>query len=92
MTLDREEALKDADFVTTQFRVGLLNARIKRWRIPACYGMIGQETNGPGGMFKAFRTVPIILEIVEDMKRLCPNAWLINFANPSGMVTEAVVR
>ncbi len=92
VTLDREEALKDADFVTTQFRVGLLNARIKDERIPAYYGMIGQETNGPGGMFKAFRTVPIILEIVEDMKRLCPNAWLINFANPSGMVTEAVVR
>ncbi|MCI1135518.1 6-phospho-beta-glucosidase [Enterococcus gallinarum] len=92
MTLDREEALKDADFVTTQFRVGLLNARIKDERIPAYYGMIGQETNDPGGMFKAFRTVPIILEIVEDMKRLCPNAWLINFANPSGMVTEAVVR
>lgn len=92
MTLDREEALKDSDFVTTQFRVGLLNARIKDERIPAYYGMIGQETNGPGGMFKAFRTVPIILEIVEDMKRLCPNAWLINFANPSGMVTEAVVR
>ncbi|MET1965652.1 6-phospho-beta-glucosidase [Enterococcus gallinarum] len=92
MTLDREEALKDADFVTTQFRVGLLNARIKDERIPAYYGMIGQETNGPGGMFKAFRTVPIILEIVEDMKRLCPNAWLINFANPSGVVTEAVVR
>jgi 6-phospho-beta-glucosidase len=92
MTLDREEALKDADFVTTQFRVGLLNARIKDERIPAYYGMIGQETNGPGGMFKAFRTVPIILEIVEDMKRLCPDAWLINFANPSGMVTEAVVR
>ncbi|WP_291291514.1 6-phospho-beta-glucosidase [Enterococcus sp.] len=92
MTLDREEALKDADFVTTQFRVGLLNARIKDERIPAYYGMIGQETNGPGGIFKAFRTVPIILDIVEDMKRLCPNAWLINFANPSGMVTEAVVR
>lgn len=92
MTLDREEALKDADFVTTQFRVGLLNARIKDERIPAYYGMIGQETNGPGGMFKAFRTVPIILEIVEDMKRLCPDAWLINFANPSGMVTEAIVR
>ncbi|WP_265458944.1 6-phospho-beta-glucosidase [Enterococcus sp. HY326] len=92
LTLDREEALKDADFVTTQFRVGQLNARIKDERIPAYYGMLGQETNGAGGMFKAFRTVPIILEIVEDMKRLCPDAWLVNFANPSGMVTEAVVR
>ncbi|KAF1305528.1 6-phospho-beta-glucosidase [Candidatus Enterococcus willemsii] len=92
LTLDREEALKDADFVTTQFRVGLLNARVKDERIPAYYGMLGQETNGAGGMFKAFRTIPIILGIVEDMKRLCPNAWLINFTNPAGMVTEAIVR
>lgn len=92
LTLNRKEALQDADFVTTQFRVGLLNARIKDERIPAYYGMLGQETNGAGGMFKAFRTVPIILEIVEDMKRYCPDAWLVNFANPSGMVTEAVVR
>lgn len=91
-TLDREEALKDADFVTTQFRVGQLNARIKDERIPFSYGMLGQETNGAGGMFKAFRTVPVILSVVEDMKRLCPDAWLINFANPSGMVTEAVLR
>ncbi|MCF0246389.1 MAG: 6-phospho-beta-glucosidase, partial [Ileibacterium sp.] len=92
LTLDREEALKDADFVTTQFRVGLLPARIKDERIPLSYGMLGQETNGAGGMFKAFRTIPVILSIVEDMKRLCPNAWLINFTNPSGMVTEAVLK
>jgi len=91
-TLDREEALKDADFFTTQFRVGQLNARVKDERIPFSYGLLGQETNGAGGMFKAFRTIPVILEVVEDMKRLCPNAWLINFANPSGMVTEAVLR
>lgn len=92
LTLDRREALKDADFVTTQFRVGLLNARIKDERIPLSYGMLGQETNGAGGILKAFRTIPVILSIVEDMKELCPNAWLINFTNPSGMVTEAVVR
>jgi 6-phospho-beta-glucosidase len=91
-TLDRQEALKDADFVTTQFRVGFLEARIKDERIPSYYGMLGQETNGAGGILKAFRTIPVILEIVEDMKRLCPNAWLVNFTNPSGMVTEAVVR
>ena len=91
-TLDREEALKDADFFTTQFRVGQLNARVKDERIPFSYGLLGQETNGAGGMFKAFRTIPVIMEVVEDMKRLCPNAWLINFANPSGMVTEAVLR
>lgn len=92
MTLDRREALKNADFVTTQFRVGLLNARIKDERIPLSYGMLGQETNGAGGIFKALRTIPVILDIVEDMKELCPNAWLINFTNPSGMVTEAVLK
>ena len=92
LTLNRREALKDADFVTTQFRVGLLNARIKDERIPLSYGMLGQETNGAGGMFKALRTIPVILDIVEDMKELCPDAWLINFTNPSGMVTEAVMR
>ncbi|MHC1682752.1 MAG: 6-phospho-beta-glucosidase [Clostridiaceae bacterium] len=92
LTLDRKEALKDADFVSTQFRVGLLDARIKDERIPLSHGIVGQETNGAGGMFKAFRTVPVILDIVEDMKKLCPNAWLINFTNPSGMITEAVMR
>jgi len=91
-TLDRREALVDADFVTTQMRVGLLDARIKDERIPLSHGLIGQETNGFGGMFKALRTIPVILEIVEDMKELCPDAWLINFTNPAGMVTEAIYR
>ncbi|MBU3072951.1 6-phospho-beta-glucosidase [Clostridium estertheticum] len=91
-TLDRREALKGADFVTTQFRVGLLDARIKDERIPSLHGMLGQETNGAGGMFKAFRTIPVIREIVEDMKELCPVAWLINFTNPSGIITEAVIK
>ncbi|WP_303981272.1 6-phospho-beta-glucosidase [Niallia circulans] len=92
LTLDRREALKDADFVTTQFRVGLLAARAKDERIPLKYNVIGQETNGPGGLFKGLRTIPIILDIVKDMEELCPNAWLINFTNPAGMVTEAVLR
>ena len=92
LTLNRREALKDADFVTTQFRVGLLPARIKDERIPLYYGMLGQETNGTGGIFKAFRTIPVIKAIVDDMRELCPNAWLINFTNPSGMITETVIR
>lgn len=92
LTLDRREALKDADFVTTQLRVGLLDARILDERIPLSHGLIGQETNGAGGIFKALRTIPVILDIVEEMKELCPEAWLINFTNPSGMVTEAVLR
>lgn len=92
LTLDRRQALKDADFVTTQFRVGLLDARIKDERIPLSHGIIGQETNGAGGMLKAFRTIPVILDIIEDMKELCPNAWLVNFTNPSGMITEAAIK
>lgn len=92
LTLDRREALKDADFVTTQLRVGLLDARIKDERIPLSHGLIGQETNGAGGMFKALRTIPVILDIDKDMAELCPNAFLINFTNPAGMVTEALIR
>lgn len=92
LTLDRREALRDADFVTTQLRVGLLDARIKDERIPLSHGLIGQETNGAGGMFKALRTIPVILDIDKDMAELCPNAFLINFTNPAGMVTEALIR
>lgn len=91
-TLDRREALPDADFVTTQLRVGLLDARIRDERIPLSHGYIGQETNGAGGFLKALRTIPVILDIDRDMTELCPQAWLINFTNPSGMVTEAVAR
>ena len=92
VTLDRREALPGADFVTTQFRVGQLEARIKDERIPSLHGMLGQETNGAGGIFKAFRTIPVIGQIIEDMRELCPDAWLINFTNPSGMITEAAIR
>lgn len=91
-TLDRREALSGADFVTTQLRVGLLDARIRDERIPLSHGYIGQETNGAGGLLKALRTIPVILDIDKDMSELCPNAWLINFTNPSGMVTEAILR
>lgn len=91
-TLNRREALKDADFVTTQMRVGLLPARIKDERIPLSHGEIGQETNGAGGMFKGLRTIPVILDIIKDIEELCPNAWVINFTNPAGMITEAVLR
>lgn len=91
-TLNRREALKDADFVTTQFRVGGLDAREKDELIPLKYGVIGQETNGPGGMFKALRTIPVIFDIIKDCEELCPNAWIISFTNPSGINAEAVFR
>ncbi|WP_223881525.1 6-phospho-beta-glucosidase [Affinibrenneria salicis] len=92
LTLDRRAALKDADFVSTQFRVGLLDARIKDECIPLAHGVLGQETNGAGGMFKALRTIPVILDIINDMRELCPDAWLVNFTNPAGMVTEAAIK
>lgn len=92
LTLDRKKALKGADYVTTQLRVGQLAARALDEKIPLKHGVIGQETNGPGGLFKAFRTIPVILEIAREMEEVCPHAWLINFTNPAGMVTEAVLR
>lgn len=92
LTLNREEALKDADFVTTQLRVGFLEARITDERIPLKYGVLGQETTGPGGFMKAQRTIPVLLDICRDMEKWCPNAWLINFTNPAGIVTEAITR
>ena len=92
LTLDRREALKDADFVTTQLRVGLLDARIKDESIPLSHGLIGQETNGAGGLFKALRTVPVVFDIIKDIEELCPNAWLINFTNPTGIISEAVFK
>lgn len=91
-TLDRRKALEGADFVTTQLRVGQLAARIKDERIPLKHGILGQETNGAGGLFKGLRTIPVIMDICRDMEELCPEAWLINFTNPVGMVTEAIHR
>ncbi len=92
LTLNRREALKDADFVTTQFRVGLLDARIRDEKIPLRYNRIGQETTGAGGFAKALRTIPVILDICKDMEELCPDAWLVNFTNPSGIIAETVLK
>ncbi|ENU1225383.1 6-phospho-beta-glucosidase [Providencia rettgeri] len=91
-TLDRREALKNADFVTTQLRVGQLKARELDESIPLKHGYLGQETNGAGGLFKGLRTIPVIFDIIKDVEEICPNAWVINFTNPAGMVTEAVYR
>lgn len=92
LTLDRRRAIEGADFVTTQMRVGLLAARKLDEHIPIQHGVIGQETTGPGGMMKALRTVPVILDICRDIEELAPNAWMLNFTNPAGIVTEAVLK
>jgi 6-phospho-beta-glucosidase len=87
--MERAEALDGADFVLSQFRVGGLDARIRDESIPLRYGAIGQETVGAGGFAKAMRTIPVILDLCRDIERLCPDAFLINFTNPAGVVTEA---
>ncbi len=92
LTDNLDEALKNADFVLAQIRVGKLPARILDEKIPLKYNLIGQETNGIGGFFKGMRTIPEILKITKRMEKLCPNAWLINFSNPSGMIAEAVLN
>jgi len=92
LTINRREAIKDSDFIATQFRVGLLDARIRDEKIPLKYKCIGQETTGAGGMAKALRTIPVILDICKDIEELSPNAWLINFTNPSGIITETVLK
>jgi len=91
-TLDRKKALQNADFVTTQIRVGGLAAREKDEFIPLSHGYIGQETNGAGGILKAFRTIPVLMNIADDVHNICPNAWIINFTNPAGIVTEALLK
>ncbi len=91
-TCNRHQALADADFVLSQFRVGGLNARARDESIPLKYGVIGQETVGAGGFASALRTIPVALELARELEELNPAAWLINFTNPSGMITEALLR
>jgi len=91
-TKDLDEALRGADFVLGQIRVGKLPARVLDEQIPLKYGLIGQETCGIGGFFKAMRTIPVMLDIAKSMEELCPDAWLINFSNPAGIITEAILN
>ena len=92
LTLDRREALPGCDFVISQIRIGGWQARAEDERIGLSLGLIGQETTGCGGFMNAMRTVPEALAICRDMEELCPSAVLLNFTNPSGIVTEAILR
>lgn len=92
MTTNRIEAIKNADFVVTQFRVGQLQARGIDELVPAKYNLLGQETNGFGGLFKALRTVPVVEDIVKEVQLYAPNAFVINFTNPAGIVSEYINR
>ena len=87
-----DEAIRGARFVLTQLRVGQLAARAADERLGLKYGRLGQETTGIGGFAKALRTIPVMLEIARKVEQLAPDAFIINFTNPAGIVTEALAR
>jgi 6-phospho-beta-glucosidase len=91
-TTDRAEALRDADVVLTSFRPGGFQARVLDERIPLRHGVIGQETQGPGGFFMALRSIAVMRDIVAEIERLAPGAVLINYTNPVNIVSEAVTH
>ena len=91
-TTDARKAIQGADFIVTTFREGSLESRVIDEQVPLKYGVLGQETTGPGGFAMALRTVPVILKYVELIKELAPDAWLLNFTNPAGILTETITR
>lgn len=91
-TSSRQKAFVGADFIACQIRVGGNKQRIYDEKIPLKYGVIGQETTGVGGMFNALRTIPVMIDIAKDVEKYCPNAWIVNYSNPTGLVTEAVLK
>ena len=92
LTGDRDSALDGADFVLFQLRVGGQAARLVDETLPLRFDVIGQETTGAGGFAKAMRTVPVVLELAElANRRAAPNAWIVDFTNPVGIVTQALI-
>jgi 6-phospho-beta-glucosidase len=92
LSTDQQEAIRGASYVITQTRVGKMGARREDEYLGKRHGLIGQETTGVGGMAYALRTIPVILNVAHDIDRYAPDALLINFANPAGLVTEALFR
>lgn len=91
-TTDRVDALRDADFVLASFRPGGFEARILDEKIPLRHGVIGQETQGPGGFFMALRSIAVFQDILADIERVAPRAMLINYTNPVNIVSQAITR
>ncbi|GGW79049.1 6-phospho-beta-glucosidase [Streptomyces lucensis JCM 4490] len=87
-----DEALRGADFVFSAIRVGGLAGRADDERVALAEGVLGQETVGAGGIAYGLRTVPVAVDIARRVARLAPGAWVINFTNPAGLVTEAMAR
>lgn len=91
-TTDPEVAYTDVDFVLAHIRVGKLGMRSLDEKIPLKYGVVGQETCGPGGMAYGLRSIPGVLENIEYMEKYSPNAWMLNYSNPASIVAEACRR
>jgi 6-phospho-beta-glucosidase len=92
LTGDRAAGLEGADFVLVQLRIGGQAARLVDETLPLRFGTIGQETTGAGGFAKALRTIPVVLELAEETRRLAADgAWIIDFTNPVGMITQALL-
>src|SRR6516165_8653288 len=91
-TTNRRDGLRDADAVLTSFRPGGFEARYLDESIPLRHGVIGQETQGPGGFFMALRSIHVTKSIIEDMERVCPHARLFNYTNPVNIVSEAITH
>ncbi|GAA2740469.1 6-phospho-beta-glucosidase [Terrabacter aerolatus] len=89
-TTDLDAAIAGADFVFSAMRVGGLEGRTADERISLDLGLLGQETTGPGGVGYGLRTVPVALDVADRIRRLAPDAWVINFTNPAGLVTQAM--
>src|SRR5919109_2272695 len=89
-TTELDDAVDGADFVFCAIRVGQLEGRVIDETVPLGHGVLGQETTGPGGICFALRTIPAMVRLAHAMAARAPDAWLINFTNPAGMVTEAV--
>ncbi len=92
LSTDRHTAIEGASYVITQLRVGKMAARREDEYLGRRHGLIGQETTGVGGMAKALRTIPVILEIAGEVRRSAPGALLVNFTNPAGLVTQALSK
>ncbi|MEV8286216.1 6-phospho-beta-glucosidase [Streptomyces niveus] len=92
VTTDLDEAIRGADFVFSAIRVGGLEGRAADERVALAEGVLGQETVGAGGIAYGLRTVPVAVDIARRVARLAPDAWVINFTNPAGLVTEAMAR
>lgn len=92
LSADAEEAVDGASFVIVQLRVGGQAARLLDETIPPRFGCVGQETTGPGGFAKGLRTIPVVLDLAElAARRGAPGAWIVDFTNPTGMVTQALL-